>query len=282
MDNPQDLNPVSVKRAENEVKDAIDLESQDDIKQTSFFIINEIRKNLDTLEKKIDGGALDGYQRPNLTARRIGILDVIREVIEKMTNNIKGGYTIDHDKGKVVDDEPLSPIPPDPDDLGYGYGATHHALDSVKPDPSKLTEAIPALAGALGRAAAAGAGYRVIKRRDDEENDPEQLDATVQDTFAMPPSELPTSAVEPDIEDDEQLISAYYELVNSLNDRIEDMDETSKEIHIQTGKKDSPAITVQVLGFKKDPTTTAAKKQEDAVGYESYMQHSTANPKRFG
>ena len=266
MLNPQDLNPASVRRAENEVKDSIDLNNQDDIQQTSQWIIKELRRSLDELENKIEGGALDGYQRPNLTARRIAIIDVIRGVVEKMTSNIKGGYNIDHDKGAVVDDEPLTPIPTDPEDLGYGYGATHHALDSVETDSSKLTE-----------------GYRVIKKNDE----------TVQDTFPTPPSQLPDSAVQPDIQDDEELIKAYYELVNSLNDRVEDMDETSKEVHIQTGKKDFPAITVQVLGFKKDPHTTAAKQQEDATGatlpptdkipgYESYMSHSTANPQRFG
>ena len=72
MLNPQDLNPVSVKRAENEVKDSIDLESQDDVKQISFYIIKELRRNLDTLEKKIEGGALDGYQRPNAPLRAVG------------------------------------------------------------------------------------------------------------------------------------------------------------------------------------------------------------------
>jgi hypothetical protein len=283
MLNPQDLNPVSVKRAENEVKDSIDLESQDDIKQTSFYIINELRKNLDVLEKKIESGALDGYQRPNLTARRIGILDVIRGVIEKMTNNIKGGYTIDHDKGKVVDDEPLTPVPaPDPDDLGYGYGATHHALDSVQTDSSKLiNEVLPAALGTAARVGAAAVGGNLIKRQNDETEPAEDIS-----------SGMNHNAVDPDIQDDEQLIKAYYELVNSLNDRVEDMDETSKEIHIQTGKKDFPAITVQVLGFKNDPHTKAARQQEDATGalpppdkipgYESYMHHSTANPQRFG
>jgi len=260
MDNPQDLNPASVKRAESEVKDSIDLESQDDIKQTSSYIIRELRRNLDVLEKKIDDGALDGYQRPNLTARRIGILDVVRGVIEKMTNNIKGGYNIDHDKGKVVDDEPLDPIPtPDPEDLGYGYGATHKRLDSVETDSSKLTES----------------GYRVIKTKEDIA------------------SGMNHSAVEPDIEDDEQLIKAYHELVTSLVDRVEDTYEDKKEVDVQTGKDDSPAIKIKVLGYSITPHTKAAKQQEDSTsaalpppdkipGYESYMDHSTANPQRFG
>ena len=264
MLNPQDLNPVSVRRAENEVKDHVDLESQGDIKQTSFQIIADLRRSLDILEKKIDGGGLDGVKRPNLTARRVGILEVVRNVIEKMTANIRGGGSIDPSPDAALGQDRPAPAPY-PDDLGFGYGATHQALDSVQTDPSKLTE-----------------GYRVIKKNDE----------TVQDTFPAPPSQLPDSAVQPDVQDDAQLIKAYYELVNSLNDRVEDMDETSKELHIQTGKKDSPAITVQVLGFKKDPYTTAAKQQEDSTGalpptdkitgYESYMKPSSANPKRFG
>jgi len=273
MLNPQDLNPASVKRAENEVKDSIDLESQDDIKATSQWIIKELRRNLDDIENKIEGGALDGYQRPNLTARRIGILDVIRGVVEKMTSNIKGGYTIDHDKGKVVDDEPLTPIPtPTPDELGYGYGATHKALDSVKTDSSKLTEGLPA-AAAIG-------GYKVIKRMTGK---PEEDTA----------SGMNHSAIEPDIADDEQLIQAYNELVNSLVDRVEDTYDDKKEVDVQTGKDDSPAIKIKVLGYSITPHTKAAKQQEDATsaalpppdkipGYESYMSHSTANPKRFG
>jgi len=289
MVNPQDLNPISVKRAEQEVKDHIDLQDQDDIKQTSQWIINDLRKSLDAIEKKIDGGALDGYQRPNLTARRIAILDVIRGIVEKMEGNIRGGYTIDHDKGKVVDDEPLAPIPPDPENLGYGYGATHHALDSVKTDPSKvITEVLPALgagalAGALaGRSKPQPAPQVVIQRRDDEEETEEDI-----------ASGMNHSAVAPDIQDDEQLIKAYYELVNSLNDRIEDTYDDQKEVDVQTGKNDSPAIKIKVLGYSTTPHTKAAKTQEDATGatmpptdkitgYESYMKHSTANPKRFG
>jgi len=266
MLNPQDLNPISVKRAENEVKDHVDLEDQDDVKQTSFQIIADLRRALDTLEKKIDGGGLDGYQRPNLTARRIGILDVIRGVVDKMVNNIRGGYNIDHDKGKVVDDEPLDPIPtPHPDDLGYGYGATHHALgDSVETNPSKLTE-----------------GYKVIKKNE-----------TVQDTFPTPPSQLPDSAVEPVVGDEQELITAYYELADSLSERIEEMYEESKELDVQTSKN-TPSIKILVKGYAKSPHSKAAKQQEDATsaalpptdkipGYESYMNHSTANPKRFG
>ena len=139
MLNPQDLNPISVKRAENNVKDHVDLESQDDIRQTSFQMIADLRRSLDILEKKIGGGGLDGVKRPNLTARRVGILEVVRNIIEKMTTNIRGGGSIDlsPEPGQVHDD----PTPaPHPDDLGFGYGATHQALDSVQTDPSKLTE----------------------------------------------------------------------------------------------------------------------------------------------
>jgi len=264
MLNPQDLNPVSVRRAEKEVTDHVDLENQDDIKQTAFQIITDLRRDLDTLEKKIADGALDGYQRPTLTARRIGILDVIRGIVDKMVGNISGGYNIDHDKGKVVDDEPLSPLPTDPDDLGYGYGATHHALDSVKTDPSKLTE-----------------GHQVIKRNE-----------TVQDTFPTPPSQLPDSAVEPVVGDEQELLTAYHELAESLSDRVEEMYEDSKELDVQTSKN-TPSIKILVKGYAKSPHSKAAKQQEDAIsaalpptdkipGYESYMKPSTANPKRFG
>ena len=264
MLNPQDLNPVSVKRAENEVKDHVNLQDQDDVKQTSYQIITDLRRTLDALEKKIDGGGLDGYQRPNLTARRIGILDVVRGIVDKMVNNIRGGYNIDHDKGEVVDDEPISPIPPDPDDLGYGYGATHQRLDSVETDPSKLTE-----------------GYKVIKKNE-----------TVQDTFSLPPTQLPDSAVEPVVGDEQELVTAYYELAESLSERIEEMYEDSKELDVQTSKN-TPSIKILVKGYAKSPHSKAAKQQEDATsaalpptdkipGYESYMKPSTANPKRFG
>lgn len=272
MLNPQDLNPVSVKKAEDDIRQHVDLEDQDDIKQTSFQILTDLRRSLDTIEKKIGGGALDGYQRPNLTARRMGILEVIRDVVDKMEGNIKGSYTIDHDKGEVVDDEPLAPIPtPEPDDLGYGYGATHKALDSVKTDPAKLTEGLPA---------AIAGGYKVIKHMTDK---PEEDIA----------SGMNHSAVEPDVEDDEQLIQAYKELVDSLVDRVEDTYEDKKEVDVQTGKDDSPAIKIKVLGYSITPHTKAAKQQEDATsaalpppdkipGYEGYMSHSTANPQRFG
>jgi len=140
MLNPQDLNPISVKRAENNVKDHVDLESQDDIRQTSFQMIADLRRSLDILEKKIAGGGLDGAKRPNLTARRIGILEVVLNTLDKMITNIKGGGYIN----PSPDEQPAGqshPEPaPHPDNLGYGYGATHQALDSVQTDPSKLTE----------------------------------------------------------------------------------------------------------------------------------------------
>ena len=264
MLNPQDLNPVSVKRAENDVKDHVDLESQDDIKQTSFQMIADLRRSLDILEKKIAGGGLDGVKRPNLTARRIGILEVVLNTLDKMITNIKGGGYIN----PSPDEQPAGqerPAPaPHPDDLGYGYGATHQALDSVQTDPSKLTE-----------------GHQVIKRNE-----------TVQDTFPTPPSQLPDSAVEPVVGDDQELVTAYYELAESLSERIEEMYEDSKELDVQTSKT-TPSIKILVKGYAKSPHSKAAKQQEDATstalpptdkipGYESYMKPSTANPKRFG
>jgi hypothetical protein len=265
MLNPQDLNPISVRRAENEVKDHVELESQDDIKQTSFQIIADLRRTLEVLEKKIEGGGLDGVKRPNLTARRIGILEVLRNVVDKMTTNIKGGGPIDSPVPAADDGDRSSPTP-HPDDIGYGYGATHQALDSVETDPSKLTE-----------------GYKVIKKNE-----------TVQDTFSTPPSQLPDSAVEPAVGDDQELVTAYYELANSLSDRIEEMYEDSKELDVQTSKN-TPSIKILVRGYAKSPHSKAAKQQEDAsgvsgalpptdkeAGYDTYMKHSTANPQRFG
>ena len=264
MLNPQDLNPDSVRRAENEVKDHVDLEDQNDIKQTSFQIITDLRRTLDNLEKKVEGGALDGVQKPSLTARRIGILDVIRGVVDKMTSNIKGGGTVDPPPGGTGGEVPRPVPPPHPDDLGFGYGAIHQALDSVETDPSKLTE-----------------GYKVIKKNE-----------TVQDTFSLPPSQLPDSAVEPVVGDEQELVTAYYELAESLSDRVEEMYEDSKELDVQTSKN-TPSIKILVKGYAKSPHSKAAKQQEDATsaalpptdkitGYESYMKPSSANPKRFG
>ena len=95
----------------------------------------------------------------------------------------------------------------------------------------------------------------------------------------------------------ELINQAYYEMVNSLNERVVGTYESERKLDVQTSKNTRP-ISLLVLGYAKSPQEDAAQRQEDATGvtdisdglpptndvpgYESYMQHSTANPKRFG
>ena len=117
------LNPNSVRDAEKDVNDSIDIENQDDILQISSQIIKDLRTSLDVVENKINKGGLDGANKPNLTARRMAILDVVRGVIEDLGQSIRGGSTPTSTPEPTTPAVPGAPKPAGLDTTQGGYGA---------------------------------------------------------------------------------------------------------------------------------------------------------------
>jgi len=226
----------------------------------SLSELEQLRDDAISVQQKVEQGLAAPIDADD-AAHRLALLKLSGDVIANINAELGGQSPV-----------PASPTTADSQwrgttqpagarvrDQGYGADAAVQR-NSVRTDPSNLTEA-----------------YKVIKTKEDIA------------------SGMNHNAVELDVEPDEELIKAYYELVNSMNDRIEDTYEDQKELDIQTGEN-TPPIKIKVLGYCKSPQVKAAKTQEDATstsgalpptdnipGYsESYMKHSTANPKRFG
>jgi len=275
---PVHLNRDSFEKVEDEIRTSGILPDQAAVDKTSAEMLTQIRRDLDDLGQNISRLTMSGvqpvggYGKDDLVAKRLTTVKLIGDTIERLAKEVLSGEepaTTPGPTGQVSYNPPAyrPTTKADPENLGYGYGATHHKLgrNSVETDPSKLTE-----------------GYKVIKKNE-----------TVQDTFPIPP--IPNSAVVPD-DEDELILQAYHEMVESLQERLEGTYEDLRELDVQTGKN-TPAIKLLVKGYVKSPHAKAAQKQEDAIGatmpgtdkipgyetgYESYMNHSTANPKKWG
>jgi len=274
---PVHLNRDSFEKVEDKIRASGILPDQGAVDRESAEMLTQLRRDLDSLGKNISRLTMSGiqpvggYGKDDLVAKRLATIKLTLDTIKNLEGEVMSGA----DPAKPQDSSPVMYTPPsynqtitpDPENLGWGYGATHHQLgkNSVETDPSKLTE-----------------GYKVIKK-----------DETVQDTFPIPP--IPNSAVVPD-DEDELILQAYHEMVESLQDRLEGTYEHLRELDVQTGNN-TPAIKVLIKGYVKSPHAKAAQKQEDAIGatmpgtdkipgyetgYESYMNHSTANPKKWG
>ena len=275
---PVHLNRDSFEKIEDKIRTSGILPDQGAVDRESAEMLTHLRRDLDSLGKNISRLTMSGiqpvgdYKKDDLVAKRLATIKLTLDTIKDLEGEVLSGIdpaTPSTGASPVTYTPPTynQTVTPDPENLGYGYGATHHKLgrNSVETDPSKLTE-----------------GYKVIKK-----------DETVQDTFPIPP--IPNSAVVPD-DDDELILQAYHEMAESLQDRLEGTYEDLRELDVQTGKN-TPAIKVLVKGYVESPHAKAAQKQEDAIGatmpgtdkipgyetgYESYMNHSTANPKKWG
>ena len=226
----------------------------------SLSELEQLRDDAISVQQKVEKGLAAPIDADD-AAHRLALLKLSGDVIANINAEL-GGQSAPPTMAPTADPELRGAgqvTAPRVKDQGYGADAAVQQ-SSVQIDPSNLTEA-----------------YKVIKTKEDIA------------------SGMNHNAVEPDIENDKELINAYYELVNSMNDRIEDTYEDQKELDIQTGEN-TPPIKIKVLGYCKSPQVKAAKAQEDATGItgalpptdnipgyaESYMKHSTANPKRFG
>jgi len=242
----------------------------------SFEALQKLQSNVGGVQQKVKDGLAQTYD-PQVAANRLALLKLTGDVVNHINTELGGDVPV---QPGTSDEDPAAPatnVVPAPFttrqvDKGYGADAAVPVAASAETDSSNLiTEVLPAVVGTAARAGAAALAGSLIKRRDDGGETEEDI-----------ASGMNHSAVEPEIQDDEQLLKAYYELVNSLDARVEDTYEDLQEIDVQTGKDDSSAIKIKVLGYCVAPQTKAAKAQEDAVGYESYMKHSTANPKKWG
>jgi len=262
----------------------------EDIKSDATFSLTDPKDSLDALQKlqlgigEVERKVRDGLAQTSdnsLAANRLAILQLTGDVMDYINRElapdqkqIQGTPTGDKTTGaptNVIQTQ----FPANQVNRGYGAVAgepvPQQVAASVEVDSSKLiTEVLPAVIGTAARVGAAAVAGSLIKRRPDGAETEEDI-----------ASGMNHSSVKPDIEDDEQLLMAYHEMVKSLQDRIEDTYEDTREIDVQTSES-TPAIKLEVKGYVKSPMIKAAKKQEDAIGYERYMQHSTANPKKWG
>lgn len=275
----------------------------EDIKSDATFSLRDPKDSLEVLQKLQGGIAAvqqkikDGLAQTHdheIAANRLAILKLTGDVVDYVNNELSPDQKqmITNPTGdgttqpaNVVDTQFSQRVA----DKGYGADAAvpvQKIAASVETDSSKLvTEVLPAAVGTAARAGAAALAGSLIKRRN-------AADETEEDIA----SGMNHSAVDPDDDERELVLQAYYELANSLSDRVEEMYEDLKELDVQTSENTSP-IKILVKGYAKSPHAKAAGHQEDATspalpptanipGYptsaESYMQHSTANPKKWG
>ena len=248
----------------------------------SFDAIERLHAGIGGIEQKVKDG-LAKTNDTNIAANRLAVLkltadvmDYVNKELDPQQNQIQTSPADDKTTGATnVVSPQFTPI-----QKNLGYGADAGEADprlaqplaaSVEVDSSKvITEVVPAVVGTAARVGAAALAGSLIKRRPDEAEPEEDIS-----------SGMNHSAVDPDDDERELVLQAYYEMVKSLQDRVEDTWEDTREIDVQTSES-TPAIKLEVKGYVKSPMLKAAKRQEDAIGYESYMQHSSANPKKWG
>ena len=136
----RDINPSSIRNAEKDISDSIDIKNQGDIQETNTRTIADLRTSLDNIESKINDGALDGADKPNLTTRRLAVLDIVKSVIEELGQSIKGSST----PAPAAEPKPSAPgaTPPaglDTTQGGYGAWSQEPDLSSVQ-NKESLTE----------------------------------------------------------------------------------------------------------------------------------------------
>jgi len=273
---PVHLNRDSFEKVEDKIRASGILPDQGAVDRESAEMLTQLRRDLDSLGKNISRLTMSGvqpvggYGKDDLVAKRLATIKLTRDTIKDLEGEVLSGIN------PATQSTGASPVTYTPTNYKqqaphrdeWSFGAGPHPgpeREAIETDPSKLTE-----------------GYKVIKK-----------DETVQDTFPIPP--IPNSAVVPD-DEDELILQAYHEMAESLQDRLEGTYEHLRELDVQTGNN-TPAIKVLIKGYVKSPHAKAAQKQEDAIGatmpgtdkipgyetgYESYMQHSTANPKKWG
>jgi uncharacterized Zn finger protein len=240
----------------------------------SFEALQRLQAGIGGVQQKIKDGLAQTHDH-EIAANRLALLQLTGDVMDYVNNELTPNQkqiqpTTTGDNTASTGTNIISPeFQPHVKNTGYGAtgGEPNQSIAaSVETDSSKLiTEVLPAVVGAV----AAGS---LIKRalRPDEASPEEDIS-----------SGMNHSAVEPDDEDGELILQAYHEMVKSLQDRIEDTWEDSREIDVQTSES-TPAIKLEVKGYVKSPMLNAAKRQEKATKYEGYMTHSTANPQKWG
>lgn len=252
----------------------------------SYEALERLQAGIGAVQQKIEKGLAETNDH-QIAANRLAVLQLTGDVMDFINNELDPAQK--QIQGTSTDDPPSdaktnviqTQFPANQANLGFGARSrepvpiTPHVPQkiaaSVEADSSKLiTEVLPAVVGTAARAGAAALAGSLIKRRPDEAEPEEDIS-----------SGMNHSAVEPDDEEGELILQAYYEMVRSLEDRIEDKWEDSREIDVQTSES-TPAIKLEVKGYVKSPMIKAAKRQEKATKYEGYMAHSTANPQKWG
>ena len=245
----------------------------------SFEALQRLQAGIGGVQQKIKDGLAQTHDH-EIAANRLALLQLTGDVMDYVNNELTPNQkqiqpTTTGDNTASTGTNIISPeFQPHVKNTGYGAtgGEPNQSIAaSVETDSSKLiTEVLPALSPLKALGTVADVAGSLIKRRPDEAEPEEDIS-----------SGMNHSAVEPDDEDGELILQAYHEMVKSLQDRIEDTWEDSREIDVQTSES-TPAIKLEVKGYVKSPMLNAAKRQEKATKYEGYMTHSTANPQKWG